>query len=193
DHHDQHLARPALLRHRLARGFADRTAGALRGSDDRWRRWLAALSLCHVAIAAADHPDRHLVFGDLHLRRLPAGLRADAWRAAKCDASVRHLRLRYRHGRRPTRPRRVDRADDAARPGAADPGVDPLHAEAVMVTGHGRVERAVRVWLPVGCFLLVALFPFYWMAITSLKPNAELYNKNLMPLLIRKPTLKHYV
>jgi multiple sugar transport system permease protein len=31
------------------------------------------------------------------------------------------------------------------------------------------------------------------MAITSIKPNSELYNKNLMPLLVRNPTLKHYV
>ena len=51
-----------------------------------------------------------------------------------------------------------------------------------MVTGQGRLEQAVRVWLPVGFFLLLALFPFYWMAVTSVKPNAELYNKNLMPL-----------
>ena len=62
-----------------------------------------------------------------------------------------------------------------------------------MVTGHSRLEQAVRVWLPVGFFLLLALFPFYWMAITSVKPNAELYNKNLMPLLVHNPTLKHYI
>jgi multiple sugar transport system permease protein len=62
-----------------------------------------------------------------------------------------------------------------------------------MVTGHGRIERAVRVWLPVGFFLVVALFPFYWMAITSIKPNAELYNRNVMPLIVHAPTLKHYV
>jgi multiple sugar transport system permease protein len=62
-----------------------------------------------------------------------------------------------------------------------------------MVTGQGRIERLIRVWLPVAFFLVLALFPFYWMAITSIKPNSELYNKNLMPLLIRNPTLKHYV
>jgi multiple sugar transport system permease protein len=62
-----------------------------------------------------------------------------------------------------------------------------------IVTGHGPLERVVRVWLPVGFFLVVALFPFYWMAITSVKPNSELYNKNLMPLLVSNPTLKHYV
>ena len=62
-----------------------------------------------------------------------------------------------------------------------------------MVTGHNRLQHAVRVWLPVGFFLLLALFPFYWMAITSVKPNAELYNKNMLPLLVRNPTLKHYI
>ena len=30
-----------------------------------------------------------------------------------------------------------------------------------MVTGHGRIETIVRVWLPVGFFLVLALFPFY--------------------------------
>jgi multiple sugar transport system permease protein len=62
-----------------------------------------------------------------------------------------------------------------------------------MVTGLGPLQKAVRVWLPVGFFLVLALFPFYWMAITSLKPNSELYNAKMMPLLVRNPTLKHYV
>jgi multiple sugar transport system permease protein len=62
-----------------------------------------------------------------------------------------------------------------------------------MVTGYGPVERLVRLWLPVGFFLLLALFPFYWMAVTSLKPNAELYNRRIMPLVVYHPTLKHYV
>ena len=62
-----------------------------------------------------------------------------------------------------------------------------------MVTGYGRLEQIVRVWLPVGFFLVVALFPFYWMAITSIKPNSELYNRHLMPLLVHNPTLKHYI
>ena len=62
-----------------------------------------------------------------------------------------------------------------------------------MVTGHGQANQALRVWLPVIFFLLLALFPFYWMAITSLKPDAELYNRHLMPLLLRNPTFQHYV
>jgi len=62
-----------------------------------------------------------------------------------------------------------------------------------MITGRGPIQQALRVWLPVGFFLVLALFPFYWMAITSVKPNAELYNTKMMPLLVRNPTLKHYV
>src|SRR5216683_7449685 len=62
-----------------------------------------------------------------------------------------------------------------------------------MVDGRGRVARLLQRWLPLVFFLVLALFPFYWMAITSLKPNAELYNTRMMPLLVRHPTLKHYV
>ena len=62
-----------------------------------------------------------------------------------------------------------------------------------MITGHGRIERAVRTWLPVLFFLFVALLPFYWMAITSIKPNSELYSLRANPLIVHAPTLKHYV
>jgi multiple sugar transport system permease protein len=62
-----------------------------------------------------------------------------------------------------------------------------------MITGHGPIQRTVRVWLPVLFFLFVALLPFYWMAITSIKPNSELYSMRANPLLVHAPTLKHYV
>ena len=42
-------------------------------------------------------------------------------------------------------------------------------------------------------FLLFALFPFYHMALTSLKTDRELYDRAAVPLLIRQgPTLEHY-
>ncbi len=42
-------------------------------------------------------------------------------------------------------------------------------------------------------FLLFALFPFYHMTLTSLKTDAELYDRNAVPLLIRQGvTLEHY-
>jgi multiple sugar transport system permease protein len=62
-----------------------------------------------------------------------------------------------------------------------------------MVEASGWQVRALRLWLPLGFFLIFALFPFYWMAITSLKPNQELYNPQVMPLIVHHPTLKHYV
>jgi multiple sugar transport system permease protein len=62
-----------------------------------------------------------------------------------------------------------------------------------MVEDGGWRVRALRLWLPLGFFLIFALFPFYWMAITSLKSNQELYNPQVMPLIVHHPTLKHYV
>src|ERR1700745_1387163 len=62
-----------------------------------------------------------------------------------------------------------------------------------MVHGRSRVARLLRMWVPLGFFLVLALFPFYWMAITSLKPNSELYNRRIMPLVVHNPTLKHYI
>ncbi len=62
-----------------------------------------------------------------------------------------------------------------------------------MVVRRGWRVSALQLWLPLGFFLLFELFPFYWMAVTSLKPNQELYNTHVMPLIVYHPTLKHYV
>jgi multiple sugar transport system permease protein len=62
-----------------------------------------------------------------------------------------------------------------------------------MVVAAGWRVRALTLWLPLSFFMVLTLFPFYWMAITSLKPNQELYNAKLMPLILHHPTLKHYV
>ena len=53
--------------------------------------------------------------------------------------------------------------------------------------------RALKLWLPLGAYMLFTLFPFYWMAITSIKPNSELYNRKIMPMIVYHPTMKHYV
>jgi multiple sugar transport system permease protein len=52
-----------------------------------------------------------------------------------------------------------------------------------------------RFWrgLALAPFLLFTLFPFYWMLVTSLKVNRELYDLAAIPLLIRQGiTLEHY-
>src|SRR5476651_1248338 len=55
-----------------------------------------------------------------------------------------------------------------------------------------RARRMVMIYLPLSCFVLILLFPFYWMAITSFKPNAELLNyKAHNPFWITSPTLDH--
>jgi multiple sugar transport system permease protein len=51
-------------------------------------------------------------------------------------------------------------------------------------------RRLVTVYLPLVCFLIVLLFPFYWMAITAVKSNEELYDyKNFNPFWVSSPTL----
>mgnify|MGYP003694533449 CR=1 FL=1 len=55
-----------------------------------------------------------------------------------------------------------------------------------------RARRVMMIYLPLSCFVLILLFPFYWMAITSFKPNAELLNyKEHNPFWITSPTLAH--
>ena len=54
-------------------------------------------------------------------------------------------------------------------------------------------KRLFGLWLPLALFYVVALFPFTWMAATSLKTNAELYDPKAMPLTIRHPSLVHYI
>jgi multiple sugar transport system permease protein len=61
-----------------------------------------------------------------------------------------------------------------------------------MVGGRGLGGRVVRLYLPLAVFLVGMLFPFYWMLVTSIKPNRELYNARIMPLVVHQPTLKHY-
>lgn len=51
-------------------------------------------------------------------------------------------------------------------------------------------RRVVTVYIPLLLFLFVLLFPFYWMAITSLKSNEELYDyQNFSPFWVVRPTL----
>jgi multiple sugar transport system permease protein len=63
----------------------------------------------------------------------------------------------------------------------------------MMVGGRRLGGRMLRLYVPLGFFIVVMLFPFYWMLITSIKPNRELYNARIMPLIVHQPTLKHYV
>ncbi|TCT08138.1 carbohydrate ABC transporter membrane protein 2 (CUT1 family) [Aquabacter spiritensis] len=53
-------------------------------------------------------------------------------------------------------------------------------------------KRLVTVMLPLLVFVFVLLFPFYWMAITAIKPNHQLTDyANYSPLWVVEPTLEH--
>jgi multiple sugar transport system permease protein len=55
------------------------------------------------------------------------------------------------------------------------------------------VLRALDTYLPLAPFLVFALFPFYFMLITSFKKNVELYDLEAIPFMIREGvTLEHY-
>jgi multiple sugar transport system permease protein len=51
-------------------------------------------------------------------------------------------------------------------------------------------RRVVTIYIPLAIFIFVLLFPFYWMGVTTFKPNDELYNfKAHNPFWISSPTL----
>ncbi len=53
-------------------------------------------------------------------------------------------------------------------------------------------RRMVTLYLPLGLILLVLLFPFYWMATTTFKPDNEMYDYGRFnPLWVAHPTLEH--
>ena len=53
-------------------------------------------------------------------------------------------------------------------------------------------ERALFVWAPLTFFLVFLVGPFYWMLITALKPDSELYDASKSPLYVAIPTLDHF-
>ena len=57
-------------------------------------------------------------------------------------------------------------------------------------------KRWVFLYLPLGAFVLITLFPFYYMAVTSIRPDREMYipwnRPNFAPFWTLKPTLEHF-
>lgn len=53
-------------------------------------------------------------------------------------------------------------------------------------------RRVVTIYLPLALFVFVLLFPFYWMAITAVKPNAQLTDyQNYSPFWVVDATFDH--
>jgi multiple sugar transport system permease protein len=51
--------------------------------------------------------------------------------------------------------------------------------------------KLLKIYLPLGLFLFVLLFPFYWMGVTTFKPDTELLSRDGNPFWIISPTLAH--
>ncbi len=58
--------------------------------------------------------------------------------------------------------------------------------------GDTTLGRWFRIYIPVILFIVITLFPFYWMAVTSFKSPSELLDFSRSPLFVIKPTLEHY-
>lgn len=83
----------------------------------------------------------------------------------------------------------TDAAAATANSSAAD---NAASAQPEHMAWDSRARRMVTLWLPLGCFVLILLFPFYWMTVTAFKPNAELYDfRAHNPFWISSPTLEH--
>ena len=62
-----------------------------------------------------------------------------------------------------------------------------------LIARHPWRERVLFVYAPLIFALVFLLGPFYWMVITALTPNSELYAAGRNPLVVRTPTLEHFV
>jgi multiple sugar transport system permease protein len=74
------------------------------------------------------------------------------------------------------------------RPGASPAG-DDSEGMSYLETIPGRL---VTLYLPLGIIVIVLLFPFYWMALTSIKPDEQLLDLDTFnPFWTWNPTFKH--
>jgi len=56
----------------------------------------------------------------------------------------------------------------------------------------GGLNKFVTVYLPLAIIMVVLIFPFYWMVLTSIKPEDQLIDMDRYnPFWVVGPTLKH--
>lgn len=56
-----------------------------------------------------------------------------------------------------------------------------------------KIVQLIAVYGGLVFFLVIMLFPFYFMLITSVKPNDELYTKAVHPLAVNDPTSQYFI
>src|SRR5882762_4260343 len=214
----QHLARRAVRCDLPAGRPADDLAVVLRSGELGRCLRLAAVAPRDPAPAGSDHRGRDDLFSAVHVHRLPADLRAHARRAAQRDAPDGHAVVPAGHSRRVPGRRCRDRDRDGSVSARGDHVFVFRSAASRLATGRGEPvsegtsarrelreaagaqamdylvtmpRRVVTVYLPLGVFLFVLLFPFYWMVMTALKPNEELLSHEGNPFWVHRPTLVH--
>src|SRR4030095_8452089 len=138
------------------------------------------------------------VLDDLHLLRLQHRAGADARRPGQHDAPLRDARVSDRVDWRQSRS--GGRRLALPVPDAGRHRVHPasLHPEGVTVnvgvrSRGSRIRSALFGYANMVPFIAFALFPFYYMVITSLKKDAELYSLKSVPFLIQTGVITdHY-
>ena len=60
------------------------------------------------------------------------------------------------------------------------------------MVGETYWQRVIFFYIPLFMFLVLLLFPFYWMIQASIKSDRELYNIALSPFYVRDATLDHF-
>ena len=53
-------------------------------------------------------------------------------------------------------------------------------------------QRLIVFYIPLFMFVVALLFPFFWMLLTSVKPDFELYSARRFPLWVSNPTVTHW-
>jgi multiple sugar transport system permease protein len=81
----------------------------------------------------------------------------------------------------------TDTITDAAEPG---PLARAVQDEPERPSWDSQAKRVVTLYIPLALFVIVLLFPFYWMTITALKPDYEMYDyAKFSPFWVHSPTL----
>ena len=55
-----------------------------------------------------------------------------------------------------------------------------------------RIRSDAFAYMNLVPFIFFVMFPFYFMAVTSFKSNAELYNLKSVPFMVKAPIVDHY-
>ncbi len=73
---------------------------------------------------------------------------------------------------------------------AKSPPVTTVAERTDVIAWESIPRQVVTIYVPLFCFVVILLFPFYWMTVTMLKSNEELLNyTDYNPLIVYSPTL----